>query len=219
MPTGLDPAAFVLAETVVHPVPHAPEIRLRLADEAVALWQKTEEDLGEMGLPPPFWAFAWAGGQALARYILDHPGIVAGKRVFDFAAGSGLVAIAAARAGAAAVTASEIDRFALAAIGINAELNGVAVTVTGEDVTAGAAPSVDVLFCGDVFYEKPMAERVLAWLDRALAAGIVVYVGDPDRSYLPKERLDRIETYEVPVIRALEDAAVKRTSVFRLQPP
>lgn len=217
MPTGLDPAAFVLAETVVHAVPHAPEIRLRLADEAVALWQKTEEDLGEMGLPPPFWAFAWAGGQALARYILDHPDLVAGRRVFDFAAGSGLVAIAAAKAGAATVTASEIDRFALAAIGINAALNRVAVSVTEDDVTAGGAPEADILLCGDVFYEKPMAERVLSWLDRALAAGVSIYIGDPGRSYLPKERLELIKTYEVPVIRALEDAAVKRTSVFRLR--
>ncbi|WP_235975006.1 class I SAM-dependent methyltransferase [Stappia albiluteola] len=209
--------AFIRAETAVHAVPHAPEIRLHLADEAMDLWEKTEEELGAMGLPPPFWAFAWAGGQALARYILDHPEIVAGRRAYDFAAGSGLVAIAAAKAGAAEVTASEIDAFALIAIRLNAELNGVTVAATGEDATAGDPPAADVLFCGDVFYEKPMAAKVLAFLDRALEAGIAVYVGDPGRSYLPKERLELAATYEVPVIRALEDAAVKKTSVFTLK--
>ncbi len=211
-----DRSAFILAQTVVHTVPHAPEIRLHLADEAMELWEKTEEELGEIGLPPPFWAFAWAGGQALARYILDNPALVAGKRVVDFAAGSGLVAIAAAKSGATAVTATEIDAFALAAIAMNAELNAVAIAITGEDVTKGGAPDADVLFCGDVFYEKRMADAVLAWLDQALAAGVEVFIGDPGRSYLPRERLSPIISYEVPVIRVLEDAAVKKTCVYRL---
>lgn len=209
--------AFIRAQTAIHAVPHAPEIRLFLADEAMELWEKTEEELGAMGLPPPFWAFAWAGGQALARFVLDRPDIVAGRKVHDFAAGSGLVAIAAAMAGAAEVTASEIDPFALTAIRLNSALNNVAVTASGEDLTAAGSPAADVLFCGDVFYEKPMAAKVLAFLDRALDAGTEVYVGDPGRSYLPRERLDLAATYQVPVIRALEDAAVKKTSVFTLK--
>lgn len=211
-----DRRAFIRAQTVVHLVPHAPEIRLHLADEAMELWEKTEEELGKIGLPPPFWAFAWAGGQALARYILDNPDLVAGRRVLDFAAGSGLVAIAAAKSGAAEVTATEIDEFALEAIAVNAELNGVSIAISGDDVTRHAPPDVDVLFCGDVFYEKQMADAVLAWLDQALDADIEILIGDPGRSYLPKTRLSPIATYEVPVIRALEDAAVKKTSVFRL---
>lgn len=162
MTTTVDPRAFVLANTRIHPVPHAPEIRLHLADEAVTLWQKTEDDLGAIGLPPPFWAFAWAGGQALARHILDEPSLVAGRSVYDFATGSGLVAIAAARSGAARVTACDIDRFALAAAGLNMELNEVSFALEGEDPLDLAPPDAEVILTGDVFYEKPMADRVLA---------------------------------------------------------
>lgn len=204
-----------MAETAILPVPHAPEIRLHLADEAMTLWEKTEEELGAMGLPPPFWAFAWAGGQALARYILDNPDIVAGKRVFDFAAGSGLVGIAAAKAGAARVAASEIDDYAITAIELNAAINGVRLDTTSADITRGDIPEADVMFCGDVFYEKPMAERIVTFLDRLLERGIPVYIGDPGRSYLPRERLERLATYEIEVIRSLEDAEIKKTSVFR----
>lgn len=211
-----DPVRFIRENTRVHPVPHAPELRLHLADEAVALWQKTEDDLGEMGLPPPFWAFAWAGGQALARFVLDTPALVAGRRVFDFATGSGLVAIAAARAGAASVTACDIDRFARTATALNAELNGVRIDFAEGDCLKEPPPQTDILFCGDVFYEKPMAERVLGWLDQALAAGIDVYIGDPGRTYLPTDRLALVATYEVPVNRSLEDLAIKRSSVYRL---
>ncbi|SOB99882.1 class I SAM-dependent methyltransferase [Stappia indica] len=219
MTTAIDPRAFVLANTRIHPVPHAPEIRLHLADEAVALWQKTEDDLGAIGLPPPFWAFAWAGGQALARHILDEPSLVAGRSVYDFATGSGLVAIAAARSGAARVTACDIDRFALAAAGLNMELNEVSFALEGEDPLSLAPPDAEVILTGDVFYEKPMADRVLAWADQALARGSRVLVGDPGRAYLPRERIRHLATFDVPVNRSLEDFEVKRSSVYELLPP
>jgi predicted nicotinamide N-methyase len=213
----LDRAAFVRDNTRVLAPPHVPEIVLHLADEATDLWEKTEEDLGEMGLPPPYWAFAWAGGQALARYVLDHPDLVGGKSVLDFAAGSGVVGIAAMRAGARDVLASEIDGFALAAITANAALNGVEIAAREEDSTAAPAGRFDVVLCGDVFYEKPMAEKVLAWLGREIAAGATVLVGDPGRSYLPKERLEAVAEYRVPVTRALEDSEIKLTRVWRFR--
>jgi len=215
-----DPAGrrrFILDNTRALAPPHVPEITLRLADEATALWEKTEEELGEAGLPPPYWAFAWAGGQALARYVLDNPDLVAGRRVLDFASGSGIVAVAAAKSGAAAVTASEIDDFALAAIAINAAANGVAIAASGEDSTALPAGRFDVVLAGDVFYEKPMAEKVLAWLKRELAAGATVLVGDPGRSYMPKDLLLSVAEYRVPVTRALEDSEVKVTRVWRFR--
>ena len=212
-----DRSAFIRANTAIHPVPHAPEIRLLLADEAMDLWQKTEEDLQTMGLPPPFWAFAWAGGQALARYILDHPDIVAGRRVLDFATGSGLVAIAAAKAGAARVIASDIDAFACAATDLNAALNNVCISTTGADVLNDGPPDdIDVVLTGDVFYEAPMAQRVLTWLEIARARGRDVLIGDPGRTYLPKDRMTQIAVYDVAVNRSLEDLAVKRSGVYRL---
>ncbi len=213
-----DPAAFVRANTAVLAPPHVPEIRLHLADEATELWFRTEEELGEMGLPPPYWAFAWAGGQALARHLLDDPSRVAGRTVLDLAAGSGLVAVAAAMAGAARVVASEIDPFAIAAIGLNAALNAVAVEPLAADVLAdpARAPAADVVLAGDVFYERPMADAVLAFLSARARAGALVLVGDPGRSYMPRGALVHLATYEVPVTRALEDAEVKRTSVWRL---
>ncbi len=210
-----DRAAFVRDNTRILAPPHVPELRLHLADEATALWEKTEEELGAMDLPPPYWAFAWAGGQALARYVLDNPGIVAGRSVLDFAAGSGVVGIAAMRAGATSAVSTEIDGFALAAIAANAALNDVAVTARDEDTTAEPAGRFDVVLCGDVFYEKPMAEKVLAWLDRERAAGATVLVGDPGRSYLPKDRLEAVAEYRVPVTRALEDSEIKVTRVWR----
>ena len=211
-----DRAAFILAHTNLQPVPHAREIRLHLADEATELWQKTEDELGEIGLPPPFWAFAWAGGQALARYLLDNAGVVAGRRVLDFGSGSGLVAIAAARAGAAAVDASDIEPFAIAAIGLNAAVNGVAVAARETDLV-GADEGWDVVLAGDIHYERDTAERVTAWLAALQARGARVLVGDPGRSYLPKDRLEAVATYEVPVTRALEDAEVRKTSVWRFR--
>ncbi|MFD1695941.1 class I SAM-dependent methyltransferase [Roseibium aestuarii] len=214
-----DPMAFIRAETAVRPVPHAPEIRLHVADEAMDLWQKTEEELEALGLPPPFWAFAWAGGQALARYILDHPDLVQGRSVLDLASGSGLVGIAAMKSGASVCRSVDIDAFAAHAARANAELNGVELTIETRDITDGPAPEERVLFCGDVFYEKPMAGKMLAFADRALAAGIAVYVGDPGRSYLPRVRLEHLATYDIQVIANLEDAEIKRTSVYRLLPP
>ena len=199
-------------------MPHAPEIALHVADEAVPLWTKTEEELSAIGLPPPFWAFAWAGGQALARYLLDTPETVRGKRVLDVGCGSGLVAIAAMKAGAAQVTGADVDPFALAAIAINAEANGVKVSVTGADLIGGPHPAVDLVTVGDLFYERDLATRLLAWLDGFLALGVPVLVGDPGRSYLPRPRLVALAEYAVPVTRDLEDADVKRSMVWRLAP-
>lgn len=217
LPARRDPLAFIRENTRLLTPPHVPEIRLHLADEATSLWEKTEEELGAIGLPPPFWAFAWAGGQALARYILDHPEIVAGKRVLDFASGSGLVAIAAMMAGATETLATEIDAFAIAAIQLNADANDVVVTAAFEDVTGSAPGRFDVLLLGDVFYEKPMAEAVLAWAAREHAAGATVLIGDPGRSYLPREKLEAVAEYSVPVTRALEDSEVKHTKVWRFR--
>lgn len=208
-----DRAAFIRANTRLLAVPHAPEISLQLADEATALWEKTEEELGEIGLPPPFWAFAWAGGQALARYILDHAEIVAGKRVLDFASGSGLVAIAAAKAGARHVEASEIDAFAVEAIAINAQANGVSIAARLGDVI-DADEGWDVVLAGDVSYERDMAQRVTDWLERLAARGALALVGDPGRSYLARERLEPVAEYRVPVTRALEDCEIKKTQVW-----
>lgn len=208
---------FVRANTALIPVPLVPEIRLHLASEAIPLWQKTEDELGAMGLPPPFWAFAWAGGQALARHILDDPATVTGKRVLDIGAGSGLGAIAASLAGAARVEATEIDPHAIAAIRLNAVLNGVAVTARLEDVLDGDV-TADLILAGDIFYEKPLAERALRFLESQAARGAAVLIGDPGRSYLPRDRLDGVASYSVPVSRDLEDTEIKNTAVWRLAP-
>ncbi|MFC5840228.1 class I SAM-dependent methyltransferase [Aminobacter ciceronei] len=194
--------------------PHVPEVALHLADEAHDLWHRTEEELSEIGLPPPFWAFAWAGGQGLARYVLDHPETVAGKRVLDFASGSGLVAIAAMKAGAANLTGADIDPFCETAIRLNAEANAVEVGFLGAD-QVGRDDGWDVVLAGDVFYEKPFADRLVPWFEALRSRGADVLVGDPGRSYLPKDRLQKLATYEVRVTRALEDAEVKRTTVWR----
>jgi predicted nicotinamide N-methyase len=207
--------AFIARETALLPVPHVPEIRLHLAHEAIDLWQKTEDELAEMGLPPPFWAFAWAGGQALARYILDHPETVRGQRVLDFASGSGLVGIAAARAGAGHVLAVDIDDHAVCAIALNAKANGVAVEPIGRDLI-GEAGEWDIILAGDILYEQGLAERVIAWLEAEQARGVTVLIGDPGRSYMPIEKLVALATYEVPVVGALEDNEIKKTSVWRL---
>lgn len=212
----LDRRGFILGHTRLLPVPHAPEIGLHVAQEATELWQKTEDELATIGLPPPFWAFAWAGGQALARYLLDDPGVVRGRRVLDFASGSGLVAIAAAKAGAAAVEACDIDAFAAEAIAINAEANAVRIAVRLDDLV-GRDEGWDVLCAGDVCYERAMAERVIAWLEQLAARGTQVLIGDPGRSYLPRGRLEALASYAVPVTRSLEDAEIKQSSVWRLK--
>ncbi len=211
----LDRRGFILEHTQLLPVPHAPEIALHVAQEATELWQKTEDELATIGLPPPFWAFAWAGGQALARYLLDTPAIVAGRRVLDFASGSGLVAIAAVKAGAASVEACDIDAFAAEAIGLNAAANSVAVTVKLDDLI-GRDEGWEVICAGDVCYERAMADSVVAWLSTLQARGATILIGDPGRSYLPKDRLEALATYQVPVTRSLEDAEIKQSSVWQL---
>jgi predicted nicotinamide N-methyase len=212
----IDRAAFIRANTSVMSPPLVPEISLHLAHEAVPLWQKTEEELGELGLPPPFWAFAWAGGQALARHVLDNPLLVGAKRVIDLASGSGLVGLAAMKAGAVSVLAADIDGFSLEAIRLNAALNDERMEVTGEDLLAAPAPACDVILVGDLFYEKGLAERVFSWLEEAEGRGILTLIGDPGRSYLPRDRLTKLGEYKVEVTRDLEDAEIKLTSVWRL---
>lgn len=212
----IDRAAFVRANTSVMAPPLVPEVKLHLAHEAVPLWQKTEDELGEMGLPPPFWAFAWAGGQALARHILDHPEIVRGRSVIDLASGSGLVAIAALKAGASHALAADIDLFSVAAIALNAGLNGTTIAVTSADLLAAPPAAAEVILVGDLFYEQELADRVYHWLVAAEAQGSTVLIGDPGRSYLPRHNLENLAEYRVRVTRDLEDAEIKWTSVWRL---
>lgn len=214
--TAMDPARaeFIRANTAVMAPPHVPEIALHLADEAHDLWHKTEEELQQIGLEPPFWAFAWAGGQGLARHVLDHPDRVKGRRVLDFATGSGLVAIAAARSGAAQVTAADIDPFCETAVALNAGLNGVEIAYEARDLV-GSEVAADVLLAGDVFFDREMSAALLPWFESLARDGTEILVGDPGRSYLPRDRLQFLAAYEVPVTRALEDAEVKNTSVWR----
>ena len=215
--TGIaDRHGLIVDNTRLMPVPLVPEISLYVAHEAVPLWQKTEEALGEMGLPPPFWAFAWAGGQALARYILDNPDVVRGKRVLDMASGSGLVAIAAVKAGAGAVTAADIDLFALQAISLNAAANKVELASCGDDLLDTLPRDMDVILVGDLFYEQSVAKRLMNWLETAAEQAIDVVIGDPGRSYLPRDKLVSCASYEVPVTRDLEDAEIKNSQVWRL---
>lgn len=211
-----DPQTFIRANTSLMAPPHVPEIRLWLASEVHDLWLKTEEDLEAIGLPPPFWAFAWAGGQGLARYILDHPEEVHGKRVLDFASGSGLVAIAAKLAGASEVIAADIDPWAGTAVGLNADENGVEIGFTAEDLI-GKPVKADIVLAGDVFYDRDFASALTEWFGRVSAGGTRVLVGDPGRSYRPTERLEALATYEVPVTRVLEDSEVKNTTVWRFR--
>lgn len=211
-----DPDAFILGNTALKPPSLVPEIRLHLADAALPLWEKTEAELERVGLPPPYWAFAWAGGQVLARYTLDNRQLLAGKRVLDLGSGSGLTAIAAMRAGAASVLAADIDRLALAAIHLNAALNGVEVATTDEDLLAKPPEPYDVVLVGDLFYERTLADLVLRFIDVAAAEGALVLIGDPQRNYFPKGRFTSAAEYRVPVTRELEDAEIKRTCVWRL---
>ncbi|HTZ35644.1 MAG TPA: 50S ribosomal protein L11 methyltransferase [Stellaceae bacterium] len=212
-----DGAAFVRANTAVAAPPLVPEIRLHLASEITPLWQATEETLAQRQMPPPFWAFAWAGGQALARCLLDRPDLVAGRDALDFGAGSGLVAIAAAKAGADCVEAAETDPFAVAAIALNAALNGVTIGVVAADLLAGRAPPRRaVVLAGDVCYERPMAARTIALLRRCAAQGSLVLLGDPGRAYLPRDGLVEVARYCVPVTRELEDRDERDGVVYRV---
>ena len=214
----MDPSAFIRAHTKLLPVALVPEIRLYLADAALPLWQKTEEVLAAAHVPPPYWAFAWAGGQALARYLLDHAGVVAARRVLDVGAGGGLAAIAALKAGAAHVLAADIDTLALAAIDLNGAANGFRVATTATDVLASPPPSCDLVLVGDLFYERSLAARVLKFLEAARAKGPDVLVGDPRRSYFPNDRFRLVAEYAVPVSRELEDVAIKPAAVWRFAP-
>jgi predicted nicotinamide N-methyase len=214
----VDPAIFVRRNTAITAPPLVPEIRLHLAAEITPIWQATEETLARSGLPPPFWAFAWAGGQALSRYVLDHPEQVVGRSVLDFGAGSGLVAIAAAKAGAASVAAAEIDHFAAAAIAANAALNKVAVAVTTADVLDIADPPWEVVTAGDVCYEQPMADRVTAWLRVLAARGALVLLGDPGRAYLPGSGLVERARYLVQTSLELEDREIREGIVWQVLP-
>ena len=207
---------FILANTKLLPVPLVPEIKLHLAEESLPIWQKIEAELEASNIPPPYWAFAWAGGQALARYVLDHASLVAGRHVLDLGSGSGLAAIAAAKARAGAVQAAEIDAFAIAAITLNAEANGVTVMTIERDLLADTQASAEVLLVGDLFYEKALAERTLAYCEQAQAHQALVLVGDPQRSYFPRHRFEPLAEYAVPVTRELEDSEIKRTAVWRL---
>lgn len=218
---------FIEANTSPANPPHVPEISLHLADEAHDLWHRTEEELGEMGLPPPFWAFAWAGGQGLARYILDHPETVAGRQVLDLATGSGLVAIACAMSGAAHVTANDIDPWSEAALALNTRLNAVSLNWCGADLLAefcqsGALPAsaagAQVVLAGDVFYDRELAAAALPFLLACAQEGKTVLAGDPGRAYLPRENLELMAEYSVPVTRAIEDSEVKRTKVWSVRP-
>lgn len=213
----IDHKDFILANTRLLSPPLVPEIRLHLAEESLPIWRKTEEELGEMGLPPPYWAFAWAGGQALARYVLDNAAQLAGKCVIDIGAGSGLAAIAAAKVGARVVTAADIDALAVTAMGLNADANAVVITATDDDWLNGASPPGDIVLVGDLFYERQLAERVMVFVREKAAGGSLVLVGDPRRSYFPADAFTAVAHYEVPVTRELEDAEIKRAAVWQLR--
>jgi predicted nicotinamide N-methyase len=211
------PLEFIRSHTALAAVPFVPEIVLYQADEPIALWEETEAAGAEQ--PPPFWAFAWAGGQALARHVLDRPELVAGRGVLDLATGSGLVAVAAARAGASPVTANDIDPFSLAAAEANALANQVEVrTVEADLLGAPVADDYAVVLAGDVFYSREMAGRVLPFLRRAAGRGCLVLVGDPGRAYLPADGMIKQASYDVPVIESLESVPVRHTTVWQVAP-
>jgi predicted nicotinamide N-methyase len=213
-PAGERYRQFILANTVLQSPPHVPEIRLYLADEAHELWQRTEDELATIGLPPPFWAFAWAGGQGIARYLIDNPDTVKNRSVLDFASGSGLVGIAAAMANAKTVCCCDIDPFTRTAALLNAAANGTALDMQIADLI-GQDEGWDVVLAGDVFYDKTLAGQIVPWFTKLAARGAEVIVGDPGRSHFPKDILEPLAVYSVPVTRILEDAEIKKTTVWR----
>ncbi len=210
-----DEAAFIRANTILGQPPLVPELCLYLASEITPVWLASEAFLRANAMAPPFWAFAWPGGQALARYILDNPGQVAGRRVLDFAAGCGIAALAAARAGAACVQAADIDPLAIASVALNAAANGVSVAGVCADLV-GAAGQWDIVMCGDVCYEAPMTRHILPWLLGLAAAGATVWLADPGRAYLPRNSLVEIACYVVPTSLELEDREVRHTVLYQL---
>jgi predicted nicotinamide N-methyase len=211
----LDKTEIIRANTALVSPPLVPEIKLHLATEVVPLWQLTEDELAAQGIPPPYWAFAWAGGQALSRYVLDHPEIVSGKSVLDFGSGSGLEAIAASKAGAERVMAADIDDFAQATIKLNAAANGAIIGTTTADLIDSDG-NWRIILVGDMCYERPLAERLLAWLSDRARHGARVLLGDPGRSYFPKDGVQKLETYRVQTMRDLEDREIRETSVYEL---
>ena len=215
MPAQLDHLALVRATTTIKPVPMVPEILLHLSSDAISLWERTEQELRESDRQPPFWGFAWAGGQALARYVLDHPQVTAGRRVLDLGSGSGLTAIAAAMTGAVSVLASELDPIAITAISLNAALNNVEISTTGDllDTDGGDA---EVILAADIWYERQLSARALRLLRQATARGATVLAGDVGRAFLPREHMRDLAAYDIPVVAELEDAEVKRTLVMTL---
>lgn len=205
---------FILANTRLLSPPLVPELRLHLAEESLPIWQKSEEELGQMNVPPPYWAFAWAGGQALARYLIDNPDVCRNQSVIDLGAGSGLTALAAKKAGAAHVLAADIDPIALVACELNAQLNEVSLETTAEDLLEHL-PAASVLLVGDLFYERQLANRVAMCIEAARQRGMAVLIGDPKRSYFPSGRYRLVAEYSVPVSRELEDAEIKKTAVWK----
>jgi predicted nicotinamide N-methyase len=211
----MTPDDFIRTNAALIAPPLVPELRLHLATEVVPLWHATEEELAKIGVPPPYWAFAWAGGQALARYILDNPVLVRGKRVLDIGSGSGLVGLAAVKSGAAQVLAADIDAFSCAAIRLNAAANDCDIAITQDDLI-GTSGDWEVILVGDLFYERPLAERLLAWL---APMDVVALLGDPGRTYFPKAKIEKLASYSVQTTRDLEDREIRETGVYRLSRP
>jgi predicted nicotinamide N-methyase len=213
--TAHDWPAFIRANTRLLSPPLVPEIVLHLAEESLPIWRKTEEELGQMNVPPPYWAFAWAGGQAVSRYLLDTPALVEGRTVLDLGAGAGLAAIAAVKAGAARALAADIDAVSLAAARLNAQANRVDLETTADDLLAATPPDFDVIIIGDLFYERALADLVLAFIAAARARAPLILIGDPQRSYFPRGRFEKLAEYRVPVTRELEDSEIKLTAVWK----
>jgi predicted nicotinamide N-methyase len=207
--------AFIRTHTALAAPPLLPDLRLYLATEITPIWHATETWLAAEGIAPPYWAFAWAGGQALARYVTDHPEIVVGQAVLDFGCGGGLIAIAASLAGAGSVVAVDIDPLAATAARLNAAANGAAIEVLAEDVI-GLAVTARVILVGDMCYERPLAERLIAWLRGLARDGCLVLIGDPGRTYLPEHGMERLASYHVPTSLELEDRTERETIVWRL---
>ena len=210
---------FIRANTVLEAPSIVPELRLHLATEITPIWRASEADLERMGVPPPYWAFCWPGGQAIARHILDHPELVRGRRVLDFAAGSGMAAFAAIKAGAASAIGNDIDAYAVAAMRLNAEANGLAIEIDGRDLLMQQAQrDFDVILAGDVCYERPLAEAVFAWLQAHAKLGALVLLGDPGRSYRPTQGIEEVARYDIPTSLQLENHGMKETVVWRVLP-
>lgn len=210
---------FIRANTVLQAPSMVPELRLHLATEITPIWRASEADLERMGVPPPYWAFCWPGGQAIARHILDHPELVRGRRVLDFAAGSGMAAFAAIKAGASHAVGNDIDAYAVAAMRLNAEANDLAIEIDGRDLLVHEAQrDFDVILAGDVCYERPLAEAVFVWLQAHAKLGALVLLGDPGRSYKPTQGIEEVARYDIPTSLQLENHGMKETIVWRVLP-